>query len=111
VLFTYKKSSSTLSEQGRSSASTTDNWISLSGIDMTLFPSGSLEVGFNNNEIDTLTWNGTVSTSWNTVDNWTPNGAPSDFVNIIIPDASSTPGSNSTSCNRNKVFKFEKRYF
>jgi hypothetical protein len=29
---------------------------------MTLFPSafGSLEVGFNNNEIDTLTWNGTV---------------------------------------------------
>jgi hypothetical protein len=59
---------------------------------MTLFPSafGSL-VGFNNNEIDTLTWNGTVSTSWNTVDNWTPNGAPSDFVNIIIPDASSTP--------------------
>jgi hypothetical protein len=27
---------------------------------MTLFPSafGSLEVGFNNNEIDTLTWNG-----------------------------------------------------
>jgi hypothetical protein len=59
VLFTIKNSSSTLSEQGRSSASTTDNWISLSGIDMTLFPSaGSLEVGFNNNEIDTLTWNG-----------------------------------------------------
>jgi hypothetical protein len=29
VLFTYKNSSSTLSEQGRSSASTTDNWISL----------------------------------------------------------------------------------
>jgi hypothetical protein len=29
VLFTYKNSSSTLSEQGRSSASTTDNWINL----------------------------------------------------------------------------------
>jgi hypothetical protein len=78
---------------------------------MTLFPSafGSLEVGFNNNEIDTLTWNGTVSTSWNTVDNWTPNGAPSDFV--LFQMLRPLKGSNSTSCNRNKVFKFETEVF
>ncbi|AWG20476.1 hypothetical protein FFWV33_02490 [Flavobacterium faecale] len=92
VYFSYRNPPGTLFEHGRASINTTENWVKLSNINMAFFPStfGSLELGFSANEIETLTWNGSFSTSWTTVNNWTPNGAPSDFVNIIIPDAATT---------------------
>lgn len=92
VFFSYRNPPGILFEHGRASINTTENWVKLSNINMAFFPStfGALELVLSSNEIETLTWNGSVSTSWTTVNNWTPNGAPSDFVNIIIPDASTT---------------------
>ncbi|MBX9886313.1 MAG: hypothetical protein K2Y30_00075 [Flavobacteriaceae bacterium] len=92
VYFSYRNPPGILFEHGRASINTTENWVKLSNINMAFFPStfGTLELGLSANEIETLTWNGSVSTSWTTVNNWTPNGAPSDFVNIIIPDAAIT---------------------
>ena len=92
VYFSYRNPPGILFEHGRASINTTENWVKLSNINMAFFPSafGTLELGLSANEIQTLTWNGSVSTSWTTVNNWTPNGAPSDFVNIIIPDATTT---------------------
>ncbi len=82
-------------EYGRSAYNTSDNWVTLSNINMGFF-SGSFD-GTKNITLDeygtttTLTWNGSVSSSWTTVDNWTPNEGPSSFKRIVIPDASTTP--------------------
>ncbi len=81
-------------EYGASAFNTNDDWVSLSNVDISFF-SGSfdgtkditLAGGSTNN---TLTWNGSVSTSWTTVQNWTPNEGPSITKNIIIPDAATT---------------------
>lgn len=80
-------------EHGRSSNNPDENWVKLTNVNMAFFPAtlGSLQLSLGLTELETLTWNGSVSNSWTTVNNWTPNGAPSDFVNIIIPDATTTP--------------------
>jgi hypothetical protein len=95
VNWSYRNPPGLLSEHGRSDKNSTDNWLELTNINMAFFPStfGTLDVTMDDSEIENLTWNGSVSSSWTTVDNWTPNGAPSSFVNVTIPDASSTPRS------------------
>ncbi len=93
VNWSYRYINSQLFEHGRASYNSDENWIKLTNINMAFFPSsfGMLEIGIDEGVLETLTWNGSVSTSWTTVNNWTPMGAPSDYVNIIIPDASTTP--------------------
>jgi uncharacterized beta-barrel protein YwiB (DUF1934 family) len=82
-----------LIEYGRSAFNTDDNnCIAISNVNVGVFSSafGENEVSFDEPEILSLTWNGSVSTSWVTAGNWTPNGAPSDLTAITIPDAAST---------------------
>ena len=82
-------------EYGASASDNNDNWVSLSNVNIAFF-SGAFD-GTKNITLDefstnnTLIWNGSVSTSWTTVQNWTPNVGPSITKNIIIPDASTTP--------------------
>ncbi|MDP3916366.1 MAG: hypothetical protein Q8R96_21780 [Bacteroidota bacterium] len=92
VNWSYRFINSQLFEHGRASYDPEENWIKLTNINMAFFPSafGQLEIGIDEGVVETLTWNGSVSTSWTTVQNWTPMGAPSDYVNIIIPDAATT---------------------
>ena len=81
-------------EFGRSANNNIDKWISLSNVNVSFFSSGwdatknitLAEYGANN----TLTWNGSLSDSWTSVENWTPNVGPSLTKNIIIPDHSTT---------------------
>jgi hypothetical protein len=93
VNWSYRYEASWLFEHGRASYNSDENWIKLTNINMAFFPStfGQLEIGIDEGVLETLTWNGSVSASWTTVQNWTPMGAPSDYVNIIIPDAATTP--------------------
>jgi len=85
-------------EYGRSVYNSTDNWIALSNIDVGNYFSSSWDAN-KNITIDeagtasTLTWNGSLSTSWTSIENWTPNVGPSSDKNIIIPDASTTSNS------------------
>ncbi|TCN58908.1 hypothetical protein EV142_103355 [Flavobacterium circumlabens] len=82
-------------EYGASASDVNDNWVSLSNVNIAFF-SGTFD-STKNITLDeystnnTLTWNGSVSTSWTTVANWTPNIGPSITKNIIIPDALTTP--------------------
>ena len=83
-------------EYGRSAINTTDNYVTLSNIDMAYYPQVWDAGTFNAtlaelSNASTLTWNGSTSTSWTTVTNWTPNAGPSSVTNIIIPDAALTP--------------------
>ena len=92
VDWSYRYASTTLTEHGRSNFNTTENWISLSNANVAFFSSGfgAVELTLSSSELSSLTWNGSVSTSWATADNWTPNGAPSDNTIVKIPDAATT---------------------
>lgn len=82
-------------EYGSSAFNAVDNWNSLSNVNLAFFSStfdGTKNVTLDEfSTTDTVTWNGSVSTSWTTVQNWTPNVGPSASKNIIIPDTSTTP--------------------
>lgn len=93
VDWSYRYSSSTLTEHGRANFNATDNWISISNVNIAFFPSGfgAVELTLSASELTSLTWNGSVTTSWVTTANWTPEGAPSDNTIVIIPDAATTP--------------------
>jgi len=82
-------------EYGSSAFDLDDNWVSLSNVNLAFF-SSSFD-GLKNITLDeystnnTLTWNGSLSTSWTSIENWTPNVGPSATKNIVIPDAATTP--------------------
>ena len=81
-----------LFEWGRSNLNSTDNWVGIANVNIGYFPSvfGQLENTLSKSELLSYTWNGSQSTSWTTIENWTPVGNPSSTSNIIIPDASTT---------------------
>lgn len=83
----------TTGEDGRSNYDTTNNWVGVTGFDVSFIPTsfGLREVTLADTAISSVTWNGSVSTSWSNSANWSPNGVPSDLADVIIPDASTTP--------------------
>jgi len=80
-------------EFGRSNYEMANNWVGISSIPVSLFPSsfGQTLETLGTSALATATWNGSVSTEWIDPLNWTPNGVPSDLANVVIPDASTTP--------------------
>ncbi len=79
-------------EWGRSNSNQIDNWIEIANVNIAFFPTsfGKLENALDLTSNNVYTWNGSQSTLWTNVENWTPNGSPSETSNIIIPDASTT---------------------
>lgn len=81
-------------EYGRSSYNTTEDWVTLSNVNVGYFSStfdGTKIITLDEyGTTTTLVWNGSVSDSWTSVENWTPNEGPSSVKQIIIPDATST---------------------
>ncbi len=97
VDYSFRVAGSVVTEQGKSSMNTTQNWVGLSNVDVAFFSSsfGNVQLTLGETTITTLTWNGSTSTSWITATNWTPNGGPAPNINLIIPDAATTPNSPS----------------
>ncbi len=94
VDWAYIVSSSTTLEQGRSNFNTTDNWVELTNVNVGLYFTGTFGqvlLTLDESAAGSLTWNGTVSDSWTTATNWTPNATPSDLTIVYIPDAATTP--------------------
>ena len=86
-------SGSTL-EQGRSNYNLNENWVELSNVNVALYfqPTfGAVLLTLDESEAGSLTWNGSVSDSWTTAANWTPNATPSDGTIVYIPNAATTP--------------------
>lgn len=85
----------TVFEQGRSNFNTTENWVEITNADIGLYFQSTFDKVFITldefTEANVLTWNGSVSTSWNTAANWTPVATPSAGTKVYIPDSASTP--------------------
>ena len=80
-------------EFGRSNYNTTENWVGISGVDVSQIASsfGQLVSALGDSKLSNATWNGSTSTAWMLAANWTPSGVPSDLADVVIPDASTTP--------------------
>jgi len=93
VDWTYRTATGVSGEQGRSNYNTTDNFVDLTNVDVAFFSNAfnSILLTMDESEAAVLTWNGSVSSSWTTIGNWTPNATPSDNTIVIIPDAATTP--------------------
>ncbi|MBD3582699.1 hypothetical protein [Flavobacterium selenitireducens] len=87
-------STNTVLEQGRSNFSTSENFVELSNVNVGLYFTSTFDqvlLTLDESEANVLTWNGSVSDSWTTAANWTPNATPSDVTQVIIPNAATTP--------------------
>jgi len=87
-------SSNTTLEQGRSNFNTDENWIELTNINVGVYfvsTFGAVNLTFDESTAGFLIWNGSVSNSWTTAANWTPNATPSDETAVLIPNAATTP--------------------
>ena len=85
---------STTLEQGRSNYNTTANYVELTNVNVGLYFAsafGVVSVTLAESAAGALIWNGSVSDSWTTATNWTPNATPSDDTAVFIPDAATTP--------------------
>lgn len=79
-------------EQGRSNFNTTDNYVELSNVDIRFFDTSfnAKRLTLANSQNAVAVWNGSVSDSWITSANWTPNAVPSSITKVIIPNAATT---------------------
>ncbi len=94
VDFAHIFSSNTTLEQGRSNYNVTENWVELTNVNVGLYFTntfGQVNLTLDESVASFLTWNGSVSDSWTTATNWTPNATPSDDTAVFIPDATTTP--------------------
>lgn len=94
VDWAYIVSPPTVLEQGRSNYNTTENWVELTNVNVALYFTGTFGqvlLTLDESAAGSLTWNGSVSDSWTTAANWTPNATPSDLTVVYIPDAFTTP--------------------
>ena len=94
VDWAYIVPTAVLKEQGRSNFNTTDNWVELTNVNVGLYfvsTFGTVLLTLDEFSAGEKVWNGSVSDSWTTADNWTPQGTPSDINAIQIPDATTTP--------------------
>lgn len=94
VDWAYILSGPTVLEQGRSNYNTSENWVELTNVNVGLYFTGTFGqvlLTLDESAAGSLTWNGSVSDSWTTAANWTPNATPSDLTVVYIPDAATTP--------------------
>ncbi len=92
VFWDWVSGTSTLAEHGKSNNNTTDNWVSLSAIDISYLPSsfGNRQHTLSDFNTDSFVWNGSVSSDWMNKLNWTKGAIPAAADDVIIPDTANT---------------------
>ncbi|MGV3460632.1 MAG: hypothetical protein ACO1N9_09295 [Flavobacterium sp.] len=74
-------------EQSRTNYSTTENFVELANVNIAFFDTafGSKLLTLADSQVVTSVWNGSVSDSWVTNANWTPNAVPNANTKVVIP--------------------------
>ncbi|MFO7524893.1 MAG: T9SS type A sorting domain-containing protein, partial [Ignavibacteriaceae bacterium] len=80
-------------EEGKSGHNTIANYIIFQDANFTFIPStmGDFQATIAPSNKISSTWNGLISTDWNTGSNWDPTGVPTSAISVIIPNAATTP--------------------
>ncbi len=95
VFWAHTVSPSSIFDQGRSNNNLTENWVEISNANVGLYFKNTFDqvyITLDEGAVSDLTWNGSVSDSWITTANWTPQGVPSAETKVLIPNVST--GSN-----------------
>jgi trimeric autotransporter adhesin len=76
-----------LLEQSRTNYSTTDNYVELANVNIAFFDTtfGNKLLTLADSQVTGAVWNGSVSDSWVTSANWTPNAVPNAQTQVTIP--------------------------
>ncbi|MGV8992692.1 MAG: T9SS sorting signal type C domain-containing protein [Flavobacterium sp.] len=94
VFWGHKVTGSVDFEQGKSSNNLTDNWVEISNANVAQYfenQFGKVYITLDDTQgVGQIVWNGSLSDSWTTIENWTPNVKPGADTKVIIPDASTT---------------------
>lgn len=74
-------------EQSRTNYDTTENFVELANVNIAFFDTvfGNKLLTLANSQVTGSVWNGSVSDSWVTSANWTPNAVPNANTQVIIP--------------------------
>ncbi len=90
-------------EQGRSNSNPGENWVEISNANLAVYfqsTFGKVSITLDDYLEGTgtdplvLVWNGSVSNSWITAENWTPTGTPSEGTTLYIPHTTTPPNLN-----------------
>lgn len=81
-------------EQGKSSNNVNENWVEISNANVAQYFVNEFDKVYitldETQGIGQIVWNGSVSDSWTTIANWTPNVKPTENTKVIIPNAATT---------------------
>ena len=79
-----------IEEHGKANQSATENWVAISNRNITYFGTAFDEHpwGISNKESANFVWQGSSSSDWNDLDNWSGGVVPNNLSDVIIPDAS-----------------------
>lgn len=91
VFWAHTVSPSSTFDQGRSNNNTTENWVEISNANIGLYFKDTFDqvyISLDEGAVSDLTWNGSVSDSWISGENWTPKGVPSATTKVLIPNVS-----------------------
>ena len=91
VFWAHTVSPSSIFDQGRSNNNSTENWVEISNANVGLYFKNTFDqvyITLDEGAGSDLTWNGSVSDSWITAANWTPQGVPSAETKVLIPNVS-----------------------
>ena len=94
VFWGHKVTGSIDFEQGKSSNNINDNWVEISNANVAQYfenQFGKVYITLDDTQgVGQIVWNGSVSDSWTTIQNWTPNVKPGTDTKVIIPDGTTT---------------------
>jgi hypothetical protein len=100
--FFDNSSSAPGTDLGRSNRNLSDNWVELSNISLTYFPTAAATKYWtlrnSSTESTKCVWTGLTDTDWTNAGNWNANGVPISSSDVVIPDvtgkfAPTLPGS------------------
>lgn len=101
-------------EQGRSNFNPTENWVEISNANIGLYFQSTFGKVFitldeylegTGTDPLVLVWNGSVSESWITAENWTPNAVPSPARTLYIPETTTKPTLNNDSAAKHLIIQ------
>ena len=92
IIWDYHSTGPVVEEHGKSSQNTTDNWVNISNRSITYFATAFNDHmwGLSNKESVNFVWQGTPSSDWNDINNWSSGAVPDATSDVIIPDAATT---------------------